>query len=79
MEKSSNWKIISVKESKTVGLIHLCGSKPLIKGDYRGIMDFSNIKNYEKMISRCPKCGETIPIDIKARIKVEKIMEKYDL
>lgn len=76
MEKSSEWKIILMEESEILGLVHTCEGE---KSPYRGIMDFSNIKDYEKMISRCPKCGEMIPIAIKSKIKTAKILNKYEL
>ena len=76
MEKSSEWKIIFLKETEVMGLVHGCEGGV---NAYRGIMDFTNIKDYEKMISKCPKCGETIPLAIKAKIKTAKILNKYEL
>ena len=65
-----------MKETQIVGLVHSC------KGPYegtRGVMDFSNVKDYTKMISKCPKCGEIIPVKVKSQIKTAKILEKYEL
>lgn len=82
-KKSSNWLIVEFKafkpfEDHSLTLEHMC-SGPENGALSHTIINFSEIKDFEKMISRCPRCGEIIPNDIKQQIKVRKVVNKYEL
>ncbi len=65
--------IVDIKD-RILGLSHNCP-----KNYSQTIINFSEVKDLEKMISKCPRCGEDIPSNIKQQIKVKKVVNKYEL
>ena len=74
-KKSTSWMIVDIKD-RILGLSHNC---PKNYSQNQTIINFSEVKDFDKMISKCPRCGEDIPNSIKQEIKVKKVVNKYAL